>query len=171
MILSRRIAAVLLTATLTLSSQACAQSAAGDEVIRTVREAPAAPTTTLAEDFDAVSAAVDAAAEAWTSGDVEAVMATYDPVQPLLVFIGDTPLKGPDAVRAHLATMAAAPGGLGAMRYEWFETLRLDENTAVVSGRVVLDRGGATRRGLFTRLMRRTTDGWRILHDQLAWGA
>ena len=97
-------------------------------------------------------------------------MATYVADEPLLVFLGDTPIKGPDAVRAALETRAAQPGGLGQMTYEWFETLQFDVNTTVVSGRVVMRREGRTDRGLFTRVLRRTEDGWRIVHDQLAWG-
>jgi len=161
---------------LATGSTACAQSVGGDEVIRTARtEAPAplAPPVavpTTAETFYAVSNTLDAAAEAWSSGDVEAVMATYVQDEPLLVFLGDTPLKGPDSVRAALQARAAQPGGLGQMTYEWFETLQFDVNTTVVSGRVVMRREGKTDRGLFTRVLRRTEDGWRIVHDQLAWG-
>lgn len=181
MIRARSFAALAMTIALATSSSACAQSigmqGGGDEVIRTARtEAPAAsappvvvPTT--AETFDAVSNTLDAAAEAWSSGDVEAVMATYVADEPLLVFLGDTPVKGPDAVRAALEARAAQPGGLGQMTYEWFETLQFDVNTTVVSGRVVMRRDGKTHRGLFTRVLRRTADGWRIVHDQLAWGA
>lgn len=181
MIRVRSLAALALSVVLATGSSACAQSVGmqggGDEVIRTARsEAPAllAPPVvvpTTAETFDAVSNTLDAAAEAWSSGDVEAVMATYVQDEPLLVFLGDTPLKGPDSVRAALEARAAQPGGLGQMTYEWFETLQFDVNTTVVSGRVVMRREGQTHRGLFTRVLRRTEDGWRIVHDQLAWGA
>jgi len=180
MIRARSLAALarslVVAVALTTGSTACAQSVGGDEVIRTARtEAPAplAPPVavpTTAETFDAVSNTLDAAAEAWSSGDVEAVMATYVQDEPLLVFLGDTPLKGPDSVRAALQARAAQPGGLGQMTYEWFETLQFDVNTTVVSGRVVMRREGKTDRGLFTRVLRRTEDGWRIVHDQLAWG-
>ncbi|MFK0297659.1 YybH family protein [Brevundimonas sp. NPDC090276] len=180
MIRARSLAALALTVALATGSSACAQSigmqGGGDEVIRTARsEAPAASTPpvavpTTAETFDAVSNTLDAAAEAWSSGDVEAVMATYVNDEPLLVFLGDTPVKGPDAVRAALEARAAQPGGLGQMTYEWFETLQFDVNTTVVSGRVVMRREGKTHRGLFTRVLRRTENGWRIVHDQLAWG-
>ncbi|HEY1074068.1 YybH family protein [Brevundimonas sp.] len=180
MIRAHSLAALALSVVLATGSSACAQSVGiegGDEVIRTARsEAPVplappvvAPTT--AETFDAVSAALDAAAEAWSSGDVEAVMAAYVADEPLLVFLGDTPLKGPDAVRAALEARAAQPGGLGRMSYEWFETLQFDVNTTVASGRVVVTRNGKASRGLFTRVLRRTPEGWRIVHDQLAWGA
>ena len=114
--------------------------------------------------------ALDAAAAAWTSGQVDAVMATFVHDEPLLVFLGDTPLTGPDSVRAALDARAAEPGGLGALSYEWFETLQFDVYTAVVSGRAVMTRDGKTHRGLFTRILRRTVDGWLIVHDQLAWG-
>lgn len=177
MIRTRSLAALALSIILAAGSSACAQSVGGDEVIRTARtEAPVAATPpvvvpTTAETFDAVSNTLDAAAEAWSSGDVDAVMATYVADEPLLVFLGDTPIKGPDAVRAALEARAAQPGGLGQMTYEWFETLQFDVNTTVVSGRVVMRREGKTHRGLFTRVLRRTEDGWRIVHDQLAWGA
>ncbi len=180
MIRARSLAILAMTVALATGSSACAQSvgmqAGGDEVIRTARnETPAVSTPpvvvpTTAETFDAVSNTLDAAAEAWSSGDVEAVMATYVDDEPLLVFLGDTPLKGPDAVRAALEARAAQPGRLGQMTYEWFETLQFDVNTTVVSGRVVMRREGKTHRGLFTRVLRRTEDGWRIVHDQLAWG-
>lgn len=180
MIRARSLAALarslVVAVALTTGSTACAQSVGGDEVIRTARSeapAPLAPPVavpTTAETFDAVSNTLDAAAEAWSSGDVEAVMATYVQDEPLLVFLGDTPLKGPDSVRAALQARAAQPGGLGQMTYEWFETLQFDVNTTVVSGRVVMRREGKTDRGLFTRVLRRTEDGWRIVHDQLAWG-
>lgn len=167
---------LVLSVALATGSSACAQSVGGDEVIRTARsEVPVVSTPpvavpTTAETFDAVSNTLDAAAEAWSSGDVEAVMATYVNDEPLLVFLGDTPVKGPDAVRAALEARAAQPGGLGQMTYEWFETLQFDVNTTVVSGRVVMRREGKTHRGLFTRVLRRTENGWRIVHDQLAWG-
>ena len=178
MIRARSLAALALSVALATGSSACAQNigmqGGGDEVIRTARtEAPTPPVVvpTTAETFDAVSATLDTAAEAWSSGDVDAVMAVYVADEPLLVFLGDTPLKGPDAVRAALQARAAQPGGLGLMTYEWFETLQFDVNTTVVSGRVVLRRNAKTARGLFTRVLRRTPDGWRIVHDQLAWGA
>ena len=170
---------LVLSVVLATGSSACAQSLTGDEVIRTARTearpeapviAPPVLVPTTAETFDAVSNTLDAAAEAWSSGDVEAVMATYVADEPLLVFLGDTPLKGPDAVRAALQARAAQPGGLGQMTYEWFETLQFDVNTTVASGRVVVRRAGKTQRGLFTRVLRRTSEGWRIVHDQLAWG-
>ncbi|MNI33656.1 hypothetical protein D3C73_876150 [compost metagenome] len=182
---SRLLAAAALSVLLAGGTSACAQSAVqiggGDEVIRTARvgapgeAAPGAPAAvaappTTAETFDAVNDALDAAAAAWTSGQVDAVMATYVHDEPLLVFLGDTPLKGPDSVRAALEARAAAPGGLGTLSYEWFETLQFDVNTAAASGRAVLTRDGKTHRGLFTRILRRTADGWLIVHDQLAWG-
>src|SRR5690606_9568378 len=122
MIRARSLAALVLSVALATGTSACAQSVGmqsvgmqgvgmrggGDEVIRTARSeapAPLAPPVvvpTTAETFDAVSNTLDAAAEAWSSGDVEAVMATYVQDEPLLVFLGDTPLKGPDSVRAAL---------------------------------------------------------------------
>lgn len=172
----RLIASLAFSAALMTGTAACASGPAPvaaqnlDEVIRTApseRARPANPST--AQTFDALSNLLDEAAAVWSEGDIDAVMKIYVDDEPLLVFLGDTPLKGPGAVRAALEARAA-DGGLGAMSYEWFETLQFDANTAVVSGRVVMARKGEVHRGLFTRVLRRTPDGWRIVHDQLAWG-
>ena len=136
MLRARSLATLALSVALASGTSACAQSVGmlggGDEVIRTARSeapvslAPPVVVPTTAETFDAVSDALDAAAAAWTSGQVDAVMATYVHDEPLLVFLGDTPLKGPDSVRAALDARAAAPGGLGTLSYEWFETMQFD---------------------------------------------
>jgi len=33
---------------------------------------------------------------------------------------------------------------------------------------MIISRNGTHYRGLFTRVLRRTEDGWRIMHDQIA---
>lgn len=172
----RLIASLSFSAAILTATSACASGTGvgQDEIIRTAPLersgglAGASPSTT-AQTFDAVSNFLDEAAAVWSEGDVDAVMAIYADDEPLLVFLGDNPLKGPQAVRAALEARAA-DGGLGAMSYEWFETLQFDANTVVASGRVIMARKGEIHRGLFTRVLRRTPEGWRIVHDQLAWG-
>lgn len=157
---------------LTLGSSACAApfvQAQDDEIIRTApieQRAVRSSHASTAQTFDAISGFLDEAAAAWSSGDLDQVMATYGVDEPLLVFLGDQPLKGPDAVRSALE-VRAAEGGLGTMSYEWFETLQFDANTAVVSGRIIMARKGGIHRALFTRVLRRTEDGWKIVHDQI----
>lgn len=121
-----------------------------------------------AQDFTQISDTLDEAAAAWSEGDIDKVITYYISDQPLLVLIGDTPLKGPEPVRELLAQYQQRPGQMGTMNYEWFEILQLDAHTAAISGRIVLTRDGQQYRGLFTRIMRRTTDGWKIMHDHLA---
>lgn len=176
MIRTRLLSALALSSILLVGAPACAT--AQDEVIRTARtEQPALeareqhslkPSLTTAQLFDQISDTLDAAAAAWSSGDVDAVMRHYSVDQPLLVFYGDEPMKGPEPVRAWLEARKARPGGLGTMNYEWFETLQLDDYTAVTSGRVIITVNGEHHRALFTRLLRRSADGWQILHDQIA---
>lgn len=175
MIRARSLTALALSSILILGAPACAT--AQEEIVRTNRVEPVSaaraqvalnPDRYSAAAFDQISNTLEDAAAAWSSGDVEKVMGFYDQDQPLLVLIGDAPLKGPEPVRRHLDQMALREGGLGVMNYEWFETLQIDSYTAVVSGRMVISRNGVHHRGLFTRVLRQTQDGWKILHDQIA---
>lgn len=173
---TRLLPVLMLSSILMIGAPACAT--AQDEIIRTARsEQPTLeareqhslkPGVSTAQLFDQVSDTLDAAAAAWSSGDVDAVMGHYTVDQPLLVLYGDEPLKGPEPVRAWLEARKARPGGLGTMNYEWFETLQLDDYTAVTSGRMIITVNGQHHRALFTRLLRRSADGWEILHDQIA---
>lgn len=175
MTFSRFLAAASLSLVVLTGLPACAT--AQDEIIRTSREEPAlqardhatlSPSIHTAQLFDQVSDALDGAAAAWSLGDVDAIMGFYTEDQPLLVLYGDDPLKGPAPVRAWLEARKARDGGLGTMNYEWFETLQLDDYTAVASGRMIITINGQHHRALFTRLLRRSSDGWQILHDQIA---
>jgi len=172
---NRLLSALALSTLILAGAPACASA---QDVVRTARTEPAVtearaqtaltPAAASAAAFDQISDTLDRAAAAWSEGNVEDVMGFYDQDQPLLVLMGDLPLKGPEPVREQLTRMAARQGGLGVMNYEWFETMQLDAHTAVVSGRMVVSRNGVHHRGLFTRVLRRTADGWRILHDQMA---
>lgn len=175
MIRSRRLSVLALASILIVGAPACAT--AQDEIIQTAKagvqhqareEVSLAPSPSSAVLFDQISDTLDNAASAWSKGDVDAIMAFYTVDQPLLVMLGDAPLKGPEPVRAWLESRVAGNGGLGTMNYEWFETLQLDDFTAIASGRMIITVNGQNHRALFTRLMRRSTDGWQILHDQIA---
>lgn len=175
MIRTRILPALALSSILAMGLPACAT--AQDEIIRTARTEPVSearaetaltPAAASAAAFDQISNTLDDAAAAWSEGDVDKIMGFYDQSQPLLVLIANEPLKGPEPVRAMLEVRAAREGGLGVMNYEWFETLQLDAHTAIASGRVIISRDGTHYRGLFTRVLRRTVDGWRIMHDQMA---
>ena len=175
MIRTRFLSVLALSSILVAGAPACAT--AQDEIIRTAQDAPkleareqaslnTTPSTAVL--FNQISDTLDAAAASWSGGDVDAIMAHYAVDQPLLVILGDEPLKGPEPVRQWLTERKAQPGGLGTMNYEWFETLQLDDFTAITSGRVILTINGQHHRALFTRLLRRSEDGWQILHDQIA---
>ncbi len=175
MIRTRILPALALSSLIALGVPACAT--AQDEIIRTARtegpsearsEVALTPAAASAAAFDQISATLDDAAAAWSEGDIDKVMGFYDQNQPLLVLLANEPFKGPEPVRGMLEARAARQGGLGIMNYEWFETLQLDAHTAIASGRMIITRNGTHYRGLFTRVLRRTEDGWRIMHDQMA---
>ncbi|WP_297800477.1 nuclear transport factor 2 family protein [uncultured Brevundimonas sp.] len=175
MISSRLLPALALSSILLAGAPACATTQ--DEIVRTSNQPPAleareevslSPSQHTAQLFTQISDTLDDAAAAWSSGDVDQIMKFYAEDQPLLVLYGDEPLKGPEPVRAWLEARSARAGGLGTMNYEWFETLQLDDYTAVTSGRMIITVNGQNQRALFTRLLRRSASGWEILHDQIA---
>lgn len=175
MIRTRFLSALALSSIILVGAPACAT--AQDEIIRTARHEPKleareqialSPTPSTAVLFDQISDTLDAAAAAWSGGDIDTIMSFYTQDQPLLVIMGDEPLKGPEPVREWLQQRQSLNGSLGTMNYEWFETLQLDDFTSVVSGRMIITVNGQNHRALFTRLLRRTTDSWQILHEQIA---
>ncbi len=103
----------------------------------------------------------------WNRGDIEGFMKGYVPTEELR-FAGASGVN-----RGYAATLAryrkAYPGkaGMGQLRFSDLEIVPLSGVYAEVFGRYHLKRGGAYEdaTGLFTLLMERRLEGWRILHD------
>jgi beta-aspartyl-peptidase (threonine type) len=119
-----------------------------------------------ADDAAAIRAVLDAQVAAWNRGDLEGYMAGYWKSPELTFFSGSTITHGwqptLDRYRKRYQSEGKEMGTLT------FSELRFDVagKTAIVRGRRALKmKSGDSPNGLFTVILRRFNEGWRIVHD------
>ena len=114
-----------------------------------------------------IEAVLSAQAEAWNRGDIPAFMETYIKSDALRFASGGTVQRGWQNTLERYQKRYPTPDAMGRLVFEDLETQRLSPEWAEVHGRYRLyregDYGNAT--GLFTLLMQKTADGWKIRHD------
>jgi uncharacterized protein (TIGR02246 family) len=106
------------------------------------------------------------AARAWNAGDLDAFMGDFAQGSGT-TFIGSRGvLRGPDQIRAAYAPRFATGAQRDSLRFEDLEVHSLAPGVAYVIAYYVLHRGDSTTaRGPTSLVMRRTQQGWRIVHD------
>lgn len=146
---------VVSTLTLSLVMAACApQSEPGSESVETA----------------ALHAAIDsllaASAEAWNDGDLDAFLYWYRR-SPETTYIGAGGLvHGWEGIRDRYAPLFEPGAARDSLRFEDLQTRSLGPGFALAVARYVLFEGDSvSATGLFTLVLRRTADGWRIVHD------
>lgn len=109
---------------------------------------------------------LDDQAAAWNKGDLDGFMAGYWNSPELTFYSGGTVTKGwqptMDRYRKRYGTDAKSMGTL-AFKDLQFEVLA--PQAALVRGRFELVRDGKKDTGLFTLLVKRLANGWRVVHD------
>ena len=131
----------------------------------------AAPTLTPAEKADVRTALVEvcrAQQAAWNGGNIEAFMAEgYWNSDDMTFLSGGTWTRGYEPVLERFrARYATGDAEMGRLTFSNLETLVLGEDTGIVRGRWKLGFSDESETGgLFTVLVRRFGDGWRIVHD------
>lgn len=113
---------------------------------------------------------LEASAEAWNRGDLDGFLATYLNSSQT-TFVGRNGLiRGLDAIRQMYQQSYWQQGGpRELLGFRDLEVRPLGATHALATGRYVLtDRrtGAATATGIFSLVLQRTAEGWRILHDQ-----
>ena len=105
---------------------------------------------------------------AWNGGNIESFMAEgYWDSGDMTFLSGGTWTRGYDPVLERFkARYASGDAEMGRLTFSNLETLVLSEETGIVRGRWQLVFSDESQSGgLFTLLMRRFEDGWRIVHD------
>jgi beta-aspartyl-peptidase (threonine type) len=126
----------------------------------------AACTTTARS--DEVLAVLHAQQEAWNRGDlVSFVELGYWRSPELCFFSGGDVTRGYDGlIERYQARYASDGAEMGALTFSELEVFELEPELAVARGRWQLERQRlGDVGGLFTLVLRKTSDGWRIVHD------
>jgi len=117
---------------------------------------------------DEVRAVLDKQVESWNRGDIEAFMTTYLD-SPELTFTGrDAVTRGYKPVLERYRKRYATREAMGVLRFSEIEVRMLGKDAALVLGKFNLTRteaGGGDASGRFTLVLRKTAQGWKIIHD------
>jgi beta-aspartyl-peptidase (threonine type) len=119
-----------------------------------------------AKDKVAVRKVLDDQVVAWNKGDLEAFMIGYWKSEQLSFFSGDKKTAGWQATLDRYRKRYQAEGKeMGKLAFEDLSIELLGNDHALVRGRFRLQLGKETPTGIFTLIMRRLPEGWRIIHD------
>jgi ketosteroid isomerase-like protein len=111
-----------------------------------------------------IKTVLDLQKAAWNRGDIERFMATYWKSDALTFQSGNSRTHGWNDVLARYKKNYA-PGKMGRLDFTDLSVNVLSREAAYVLGRFKLDLDGTLKEGVFTLILRRTKDGWRIVHD------
>ena len=105
-------------------------------------------------------------ADAWNRGDLAGYMDGYAKIDSLVFTSGSKIRKGWQATfDAYQAKYATAPGSMGKLAFEILQVDNLGADGAVVLGRWTLTDAEKPGSGVFTVILDRRPEGWRIIHD------
>jgi beta-aspartyl-peptidase (threonine type) len=117
-------------------------------------------------DEAAIRAVLADQAAAWNKGDLEGFMAGYWKSPDLTFVSGNAKTKGWDATLERYKKRYQAEGKeMGKLTFSELEVEQLGPDAALVRGRFTLEMMKEKPTGLFTLVLRRFPEGWRIVHD------
>jgi len=116
-------------------------------------------------DRNAIRAVLTAQQEAWNRGDIAAFLTGYWH-SPNLTFSGSNGIfRGWDAVMARYKRNYPDRGAMGTLDFSNLEVRFLGPDAALVLGHWHLKRQKDEIGGVFTLVLQRFPEGWRIIHD------
>lgn len=113
----------------------------------------------------AIRNVLDEQVQAWNRGDIEGFMKGYAKSDETTFVSGDAVTRGWQTVLDRYKKKYDSREKMGTLAFSELEIKTLGDRSAVVIGRWQLTRAEDTPHGRFTLIFRRTTDGWRIVHD------
>jgi ketosteroid isomerase-like protein len=113
----------------------------------------------------AVRAVLESQAAAWNRGDIEGYMEGYAKEDSTEFVSGDTITRGWQTVLDRYKSHYDSRAKMGTLTFSELEIKPLGEYYIMAAGRWQLARDADTPHGRFTLIFRRTTAGWRIVHD------
>jgi beta-aspartyl-peptidase (threonine type) len=127
----------------------------------------AQPDPEIAAKMSAIEAVLHAQVAAWNRGDLEGFMAGYWRSPRLEFYSGDKVTEGWDATLERYKQRYQSGGNeMGRLDFSELAIHANPSDVAWVTGRWHLKmKDGSERGGLFTLILRKTPDGWKIVHD------
>jgi ketosteroid isomerase-like protein len=113
----------------------------------------------------AARAVIEAQAAAWNRGDVDGYMEGYAKEETTTFISGDTLTRGWQTVLERYRARYDTREKMGTLAFNELEFKPLSEFYIMATGRWQLTRAGDTPHGRFTLILRRTSAGWRVVHD------
>src|SRR6266550_8383861 len=121
--------------------------------------------TKTAKDAKAIQAVLDAQVAAWNRGDIEAFMDGYERSEKTVFVGGDTVTRGWQTVLDRYKRNYDTREKMGTLTFSDLEITPVGNDGALVLMRWHLQRAKDEPHGRSTLIMRRTKQGWRIVHD------
>src|SRR5437870_1849720 len=128
-------------------------------------QSPARKTSRDAKISAAVRAVLEAQREAWNRGDIEAYMDGYARSDETVFVSGDNVTRGWQTVLDRYKKVYNSREKMGTLTFSDLEITLLSNDAAVCLGRWHLQLSNDEPHGRFTLILRRTKNGWRIVHD------
>jgi ketosteroid isomerase-like protein len=119
-----------------------------------------------AEEREAIRAALAEQDAAWNAGDLDRFMRTYWADDALTFYSGGDVMKGHRAVHERYRKRYQAEGKeMGKLTFSDLEVTLQAADRAVARGRWKVEMKEEAVGGLFTLVLRKFADGWKIVHD------
>ena len=119
-----------------------------------------------ANDDRAIRAVLTAQQQAWNRGDLEAYMAGYEQTNELIFTSGSKVRRGwQETYAKYRAKYGSDKSTMGKLAFEILGVQELGADGAIVLGRWKLTETSNAGSGVFSVALRRTSAGWRIVHD------
>ena len=125
----------------------------------------AQPNHRVAKDAEAIKAVLDAQRDAWNRGDIEGFMDGYERSEKTLFVGGDNVTRGWQTVLDRYKKNYDSREKMGTLTFSDLEITPMGNDSALVLMRWHLQRAKDEPHGRSTLIMRRTKQGWKIVHD------
>jgi len=112
-----------------------------------------------------VNAMLDKQVEAWNNGRLDDYLSAYAKSDSTRFAAGRVVTIGFESIRQRMKASYPDASSMGTLRVIDVDTDGLTEDKAVVFGKWMLYREADRPWGLFTLLVVKTEEGWKILHD------
>jgi ketosteroid isomerase-like protein len=120
----------------------------------------------LASPDSEVRSVLDAQVSAWNKRDLPGYMSGYWKSDSLTFYSGGTITKGWTATLARYQSRYQGEGKeMGTLAFQELSIELLDPKAAIARGRWHLAMTGNEVEGLFTVILKKLPEGWRIIHD------